>query len=163
MDELIMRRLSQYVILAPLMLLPFVMNAQKIEVCHIPPTDRDNVHTIEVERNGLKEHLYHGDYLGPCKEDEENYFSMVVAPNPYYERTNINYTLYEPAKIKMVIYDQIGKRVKVLVDADLEPGKYSHEFNTLDFGISHGIYFLKVMRKTAEKEFTHFERLVDLH
>jgi hypothetical protein len=107
--------------------------------------------------------LDHGDYLGPCKEDEEKYFSMVVAPNPYYERTNINYTLYEPAKIKMVIYDQIGKRVKVLVDADLEPGKYSHEFNTLDLGISHGIYFLKVIRKTDDKEFTHFERLVDLH
>lgn len=139
------------------------MQAQKVEVCHTSPTDPDNVHTIEVERNGLRGHLDHGDYLGPCKEDEENYFSIKVAPNPYYERTHINYSLYEPAKIQMVIYDQIGKRVKVLVDADLEPGKYSHEFSTLDLGISHGVYFLRVVRKTADKEFLHFERLVDLH
>ena len=163
MDLPIMKRARRCTGVAALLLWPLVMHAQKVEICHTPPTDPDNVHTIEVERNGLREHLDHGDYLGPCKEDEESYFSVKVAPNPYYERTNINYSLYEPATIQMVIYDQIGKRVKILVDADLEPGKYSHEFSTLDLGISHGVYFLKVMRKTADKEFLHFERLVDLH
>jgi hypothetical protein len=163
MDLLIMRKFLRCAGLALLMSWSVAMQAQKVEVCHTPPSDPDNVHTIEVERNGLRDHLGHGDYLGPCKEDEENYFSINVAPNPYYERTNINYSLYEPATIQMVVYDQIGKRVKVLVDADLEPGKYSHEFSTLDYGISHGVYFLKVMRKTADKEFLHFERLVDLH
>jgi len=158
-----MRRCLRCISVVPVILWPLFMLGQKVDVCHTSPTDPDNVHTIEVERNGLREHLDHGDYLGPCKEDEENYFSINVAPNPYYERTHINYTLYEPATIQMVVYDQIGKRVKVLVDADLEPGKYSHQFCTLDFGSSHGVYFLKVMRRTSDKEFLHFERLVDLH
>jgi len=161
--QTIIRRFLLGAIFAILILLPFAMQAQKLNICHLSPSDPGVVHTIEIERNALKNHIDHGDYMGPCKEDEQNYFSLKVAPNPYFERTFIQYTLYEPANIKMEIYDQIGKRIKLLVDSDLEPGKYSHEFNALDFGISHGIHFLRVMRKTAEKEFVHFERLVDLH
>lgn len=149
--------------LVVLMILSNTTQAQKIEICHVLLNDPENVRTINVERNALRDHLDHGDFLGACAEDEENYFSITVAPNPYYERTYIKYTLFEPARINMEIYDQIGKRVKVLVNADLEPGKYSHELNATDFGISHGIHFLKVMRKTADKEFVHFVRMVDLH
>ena len=162
-EQMILRRFLLGGMLAVLLLLPFAMKAQKVNICHLIQGDPDNVHTIEVERNGIRGHLDHGDYLGACKEDEENYFTMTVAPNPYYERTYIKYTLYEPAKIVMEVYNQIGKRIKVLVNANLEPGKYTHEFNASDFGISHGIHFLKVQRTTAEKEFVHFERMVDLH
>ena len=161
--KILIRRLLIGASLAALMLLPFAMQAQKIDICHTSPNDPDKVHTIEIERNALPQHLEHGDYLGACKEDEDNYFSITVGPNPYYERTYIKYTLYEPANIKMEIYDQIGKRIKVLVNSDLEPGKYEHEFNASDYGISHGIHFLKVVRITGDKEFVHFERLVDLH
>ncbi|MBL4754489.1 MAG: hypothetical protein JKY52_12955 [Flavobacteriales bacterium] len=161
--KVIIRRFLVGAILAALMLLPFAMQAQKIDVCHTSLSDSENVHTIEIERNALPQHLEHGDYLGACKGDEDNYFSLKVGPNPYFERTFIKYTLYEPANIRMEIYDQIGKRLKVLVNADLEPGKYQHEFNASDYGISHGIHFLKVVRITQGKEFVHFERLVDLH
>ena len=162
-EQNILKRFLGVAAVAALLLLPFAISAQKVNVCHVIGGDPENVHTIEVERNGLKSHLAHGDYLGSCKKDEEMYFSMKVAPNPYYERTYIKYTLYEPAHLRMEIYDQIGKRVKVLVNGDLEPGKYTHEFNATDFGISHGIHFLKVVRQTQEKQFVHFERLVDLH
>lgn len=163
MDRWVRARVN---LLGSCMLIVMVANsvyAQKIEICHVLLNDPDNVRTIDVERNALREHLAHGDILGACIEDEENYFSITVAPNPYYERTYVKYTLFEPAKINMEIYDQIGKRVKVLVNADLEPGKYSHELNATDFGISHGIHFLKVIRKTTDKEFVHFVRMVDLH
>lgn len=153
--------LSSFLVI--LLLIPGTLMAQKIEICHTPANDPDNGRTIDVERRALKEHLGHGDYLGACTTDEENYFSIAVAPNPFYDQTFIKYTLYEPAEINMEIYDQIGKRVLVLVNGNLEPGKYSHELNASDFEISHGIHFLKVMRKTAEKEFVHFVRIVDLH
>ena len=162
-EQIIIKRFLVAAIVASLIFLPFVMKAQKFDICHVLASDAENSRTIEIERNALKSHLDHGDYLGPCSDDEENYFKMSVAPNPYFERTYIKYTLYEPASIKMEIYDQIGKRVKVLVDKDLEPGKYSHEFDAADFGISHGIHYLRVFRKTLDKEFVHFERLVDLH
>ena len=40
--------------------------APKVEICHIPPGNPANAHTIQVSGNAIKAHLKHGDYLGPC-------------------------------------------------------------------------------------------------
>ncbi|KAG7372703.1 SMP-30/gluconolaconase/LRE-like domain containing protein [Nitzschia inconspicua] len=42
--------------------------APKVEICHIPPGNPQNSHTITVSQNAVKAHLAHGDTLGPCKE-----------------------------------------------------------------------------------------------
>ncbi len=39
----------------------------KVEICHIPPGNPDNAHTIEVSQNAVPTHLAHGDYLGECQ------------------------------------------------------------------------------------------------
>ena len=41
--------------------------APKVEICHIPPGNPDNAHTIRVSGNAIKAHLKHGDALGPCE------------------------------------------------------------------------------------------------
>ena len=38
----------------------------KIEVCHMPPDNLDNAHTISVSANALEDHLAHGDSEGAC-------------------------------------------------------------------------------------------------
>jgi hypothetical protein len=40
--------------------------ADKVQVCHIPPGNPDNFHTISVSQNALQAHLDHGDLSGPC-------------------------------------------------------------------------------------------------
>jgi hypothetical protein len=40
----------------------------KVKICHIPPGNPDNAHTIEVSENAVDAHLDHGDTLGKCKE-----------------------------------------------------------------------------------------------
>ncbi len=40
--------------------------APKVEVCHIPPDNPANFHTIRVSENALSAHLAHGDLGGPC-------------------------------------------------------------------------------------------------
>jgi len=40
--------------------------AQKVPVCHIPPGDPANAHTISVAPSALDAHLAHGDYVGEC-------------------------------------------------------------------------------------------------
>lgn len=42
--------------------------AAKVEVCHIPPGDPDNFHTITISENALAAHLAHGDMEGPCND-----------------------------------------------------------------------------------------------
>lgn len=39
----------------------------KTVICHVPPGDPDNAHTIVVDSHALPAHLDHGDYLGQCE------------------------------------------------------------------------------------------------
>ena len=38
----------------------------KVDVCHIPPGNPDNSHTITISENALSAHLDHGDLVGAC-------------------------------------------------------------------------------------------------
>jgi hypothetical protein len=40
----------------------------KVTICHIPPGNPDNAHTIRVSEYAVDAHLDHGDYKGECKE-----------------------------------------------------------------------------------------------
>ena len=39
---------------------------EKVVICHIPPGQPENAHTISVSPNAVPAHLAHGDSLGPC-------------------------------------------------------------------------------------------------
>jgi hypothetical protein len=39
---------------------------EKVVICHIPPGNPENAHTISVSPNAVPAHLAHGDTLGPC-------------------------------------------------------------------------------------------------
>jgi hypothetical protein len=41
---------------------------QQVTICHIPPGNPDNAHTITVGASAVPAHLAHGDTLGPCPE-----------------------------------------------------------------------------------------------
>jgi len=43
----------------------------KVEVCHIPPGDPDNYHTIKISEKAVAGHLKHHDLLGACEDDGE--------------------------------------------------------------------------------------------
>jgi hypothetical protein len=38
----------------------------KVDICHIPPGNPANAHTINVSVNAVRAHLAHGDNLGGC-------------------------------------------------------------------------------------------------
>ena len=40
----------------------------KVQVCHVPPDDPSNFHTITVSENALAAHLAHGDLPGSCDD-----------------------------------------------------------------------------------------------
>ena len=39
---------------------------QKVSLCHFPPGNPDNGHTITVSEKAVPAHLAHGDSLGEC-------------------------------------------------------------------------------------------------
>ncbi len=42
---------------------------RKVTICHFPPGNPDNEHTISVGASAVPAHLAHGDYRGECKDD----------------------------------------------------------------------------------------------
>lgn len=43
-----------------------IAQESKVDVCHIPPGNPENAHTITISENALGAHLDHGDHLGAC-------------------------------------------------------------------------------------------------
>ena len=45
-------------------------SGHKVTICHIPPGNPGNAHTISVGAPAVPAHLAHGDHLGPCGPGE---------------------------------------------------------------------------------------------
>jgi len=41
-----------------------------VKICHIPPGNPDNRHTIAVDESSVPAHLRHGDFVGECDDDD---------------------------------------------------------------------------------------------
>jgi len=44
---------------------------KKIEICHVPPGNHDNAHTLSISVNAMRAHLAHGDYIEACEVDDD--------------------------------------------------------------------------------------------
>jgi hypothetical protein len=64
-------------------------------------------------------------------------------PNPFNPRTKIVFSLPERSKVKLVIYDILGKQVAVLVDDVKEAGYYRAEFDGSRVASGMYLYVLK--------------------
>ena len=53
-------------------------NKEKVVICHIPPDNPDNAHTIEVAMPALPAHLAHGDYSGQCGDEDNSNLDTTV-------------------------------------------------------------------------------------
>jgi hypothetical protein len=47
-------------------------SGHKVTICHIPPGNPGNAHTISVGAPAVPAHLAHGDHLGPCGPGESH-------------------------------------------------------------------------------------------
>ncbi|MBK8983432.1 MAG: T9SS type A sorting domain-containing protein [Ignavibacteria bacterium] len=64
-------------------------------------------------------------------------------PNPFNPVTKINFSLPQDSKVKLIIYEILGKEVKRLVNNEFKTaGVYTMDFN--GSGLSSGVYFYKI-------------------
>ncbi len=79
-------------------------------------------------------------------------------PNPFNPSTKIAFDLPQDAKVKLVIYDILGRQIKTLVDNELRTaGKYTIEFNGSH--LASGIYFYR-LQVEGGKKFTAVKKMV---
>ena len=75
-------------------------------------------------------------------------------PNPFNPVTKINYEIPKEGKVKLMIYDVLGREVKTLVNEVKQAGKYTVEFNGHNY--ASGVYFYKI----EVGKFTEVKRMV---
>ncbi|MFI5144614.1 MAG: YCF48-related protein, partial [Ignavibacteria bacterium] len=75
-------------------------------------------------------------------------------PNPFNPITHIKFDLPEAANVKLTIYDIIGRRVAVIVDAQLQPDYYEYSWDGKNF--ASGVYFYQL--RTGD--FTQTKKMV---
>jgi hypothetical protein len=63
-------------------------------------------------------------------------------PNPFNPNTIISFNLKEKGYVKLMVYDIIGKLIKVLVNETKEQGYHETEFNAK--GLASGIYLYRI-------------------
>lgn len=66
-------------------------------------------------------------------------------PNPFNPSTTIEYSVPVNSYVTLKVYDISGKEVAVLVNDTKSPGFYSVKLNSVNYGLSSGIYFYKLI------------------
>ncbi len=85
--------------------------------------------------------VYSGEITKVKKRDNINFnLDISCYPNPFNNSTNINYSVKNNGKIKIVAYNILGERIQILVDGYKEIGEYFIEFGNIN--IPSGIYFI---------------------
>lgn len=72
----------------------------------------------------------------------DNFMLYQNYPNPFNPKTTINYDLPITSYVKLVIYDVLGREIKVLADEEFCAGKYEVEWDASNY--PSGVYFYKL-------------------
>jgi len=64
-------------------------NDKKVTICHIPPGNPENAHTLKIGAPAVRAHLAHGDYLGPCIGNDNGFQPFAYAQSAFEPRHRI--------------------------------------------------------------------------
>lgn len=67
-------------------------------------------------------------------------------PNPFNPTTTINYDIPKLSHVMMIVYDVLGRKVQMLVNAEKSPGRYEATFDASR--LTSGVYFYRLTAGT---------------
>lgn len=65
------------------------------------------------------------------------------APNPFTSATDISFSIPLPAWVRLVVYDNLGRAVKTIIDGEREAGRHTVTFNASDLPSGMYVYRLE--------------------
>jgi urease accessory protein UreE len=97
--------------------------------------------------------VYIGDeaYLSEIEESliPEQIELMQNYPNPFNPVTQIRYALPEASQVRLDVFDILGRKVKTLVNSQMEAGRHVIEFNASD--LASGVYLYRLRSGSTVK------------
>ncbi|MGK9369762.1 LamG-like jellyroll fold domain-containing protein [Melioribacter sp. Ez-97] len=91
-----------------------------------------------------------GQYITSVAEKDELPNSLELSqnyPNPFNPETLIKYTLPEDGRVKLRLYDNLGREIETLVDEYKKSGVYTYRFSLNKLpnkNLSNGIYYYQL-------------------
>lgn len=80
---------------------------------------------------------------------EDNAFNQIALlgnePNPFSDKTSIKFYAQDVVDMKLIITDIFGKEVAILLDGKASPGINTVTFNSTEYGITSGIYYVTIV------------------
>lgn len=92
--------------------------------------DWDNPVIVDIDQELVKSNI-------PTKVD------LKIFPNPFNPQTTITFTLPERSNTSLIIYDNVGRKVSLLLEPKLR-NKGVHQVTLNSANLSSGIYFIKL-------------------
>ncbi len=79
---------------------------------------------------------------GSFKNSLKSYHLAQNYPNPFNPSTKINFSLPQPGRVRLSVFNSLGQEVETLIDKDMPAGDHQITFNAGNF--PSGIYFYKI-------------------
>ncbi|MCB9231914.1 MAG: T9SS type A sorting domain-containing protein [Bacteroidia bacterium] len=143
----------------------------KVSVCHVPPGNPGNAHTICIDYHGVPAHIdpsigHSGCFLGPCDQltcdgqpllsgssktasAEANGYVVEAFPNPFSALTSIQFTFQNDEKVTVEVYDITGSKVATLFQGTVMGGL----INVVDFDgtqLGSGVYIYRISTESGK-------------
>ena len=87
-------------------------------------------------------HVTYGYLSSRTKQGQPGYASMKIFPNPFSTSTSIEYTLKNPGKVVLAVFNHLGQQIETLVNHPQQKGKHQVTWNAE--GQPAGIYFYRL-------------------
>ncbi|MDZ7319411.1 MAG: T9SS type A sorting domain-containing protein, partial [candidate division KSB1 bacterium] len=65
-------------------------------------------------------------------------------PNPFNNQTTIEFSLTQRGHVTIKIYNLLGQEICSLVNSEQAPGKYKLVWNSEDYSVGSGLYFIEL-------------------
>jgi serine protease len=89
-------------------------------------------------------------------ELEQNY------PNPFNPSTTINWQIKDAGHVTLKIFDMLGNEIVTLVDAFVQPGKYTNHWLASEKQLSSGLYFYRLSESSGRGNFSDVKKMIIL-
>lgn len=133
---------------------------KKVYICHFPPGNPENAHTLCIDTSAVKAHLQMGDLLGPCDLDRtctdsksavsisgdntqitnDGNISLDAFPNPFSESVTITFTCTDEGNVSVKLIDHIGRQTALLFEKKVEK-EVQYRVEVDGSKLSPGLYF----------------------
>ncbi len=95
-------------------------------------------------------------YRGPVSavEDEispKDFILYQNYPNPFNAQTTIRFSLNNPSKVQLKIFNSVGELVETLVDQELGSGTHEVIFDTQKNNLASGIYYYSILTNKSSQ------------